>query len=221
MGHGDDRARVLVEISLEPGDDSGIEVIGRLVEQQHVGLLTAAAGTARRGASRRRRAWSRPRPTAGSRSASAAISSWRSSSQAPARFDRVLQPCPAPRAASSISSSSIGSANFMLISLNRSTSALVSATPSSTLPRTSFAGSSSRLLRQVADRDARLGPGLAFDSLSTPAMIRSRSILPEPFRPSTPILAPGKNDERDVPQDEPLRAAPPWPPGSSCRCIAP
>ena len=29
-------------------------------------------------------------------------------------------------------------------------------------------------------------------SLSTPAMMFSRLDLPEPFRPSTPILAPGK-----------------------------
>ncbi len=29
-------------------------------------------------------------------------------------------------------------------------------------------------------------------SRSTPAMMRSRLDLPEPFRPSTPILAPGK-----------------------------
>ncbi|MNL41217.1 hypothetical protein D3C87_1636160 [compost metagenome] len=31
-------------------------------------------------------------------------------------------------------------------------------------------------------------------SLSRPAMILSTVDLPEPFRPSTPILAPGKND---------------------------
>ncbi len=31
-------------------------------------------------------------------------------------------------------------------------------------------------------------------SVSTPAMMRSRVDLPAPFRPSTPILAPGKND---------------------------
>ncbi len=31
-------------------------------------------------------------------------------------------------------------------------------------------------------------------SLSMPAMIFSRVLLPEPFRPSTPIFAPGKND---------------------------
>ena len=30
--------------------------------------------------------------------------------------------------------------------------------------------------------------------LSMPAMMRSRVDLPEPLRPSTPILAPGKND---------------------------
>ncbi len=31
-------------------------------------------------------------------------------------------------------------------------------------------------------------------SVSTPAMILSSVLLPEPLRPSTPILAPGKND---------------------------
>ena len=31
-------------------------------------------------------------------------------------------------------------------------------------------------------------------SVSIPAMIRSSVDLPEPFRPSTPILAPGKKD---------------------------
>jgi hypothetical protein len=31
-------------------------------------------------------------------------------------------------------------------------------------------------------------------SLSMPAMMRSRVDLPEPLRPSTPILAPGKNE---------------------------
>ena len=38
MGHGDDRARVFVEEALEPRDRLGIEVVGRFVEQQHVGL---------------------------------------------------------------------------------------------------------------------------------------------------------------------------------------
>ncbi|MDT4846154.1 hypothetical protein FQZ97_801690 [compost metagenome] len=42
----------------------------------------------------------------------------------------------------------------------------------------------------------RPGMGMASPSisLSTPAMIFSSVDLPEPFRPSTPILAPGKNE---------------------------
>ncbi|MNW07713.1 hypothetical protein D3C71_2043760 [compost metagenome] len=42
----------------------------------------------------------------------------------------------------------------------------------------------------------RFGIGVASPSisLSRPAMIFSTVDLPEPFRPSTPILAPGKND---------------------------
>src|SRR6478735_6874751 len=42
----------------------------------------------------------------------------------------------------------------------------------------------------------RPGMGVASPSysLSTPAMILSRVDLPEPFRPSMPILAPGKKD---------------------------
>src|SRR5471030_1651028 len=42
----------------------------------------------------------------------------------------------------------------------------------------------------------RFGIGVASPSisLSTPAMMRIRVDLPEPFRPSRPILAPGKND---------------------------
>ncbi len=41
-----------------------------------------------------------------------------------------------------------------------------------------------------------LGIGIASPSklLSSPAMIFNRLDLPEPFRPSTPILAPGKNE---------------------------
>ena len=39
-----------------------------------------------------------------------------------------------------------------------------------------------------------IGTASPSNSLSSPAMMRSRLDLPEPFRPSTPILAPGKND---------------------------
>jgi hypothetical protein len=48
---GDDGALVFLEEALEPGDRLGIEVVGRLVEQQQIGDA-AAAGRARRGAAR-------------------------------------------------------------------------------------------------------------------------------------------------------------------------
>ena len=38
VGDRDDRARVVVEVTLEPGDRLGVEMVGRLVEQQQVGL---------------------------------------------------------------------------------------------------------------------------------------------------------------------------------------
>ena len=37
MGDGDDRALVVLEVLLQPGDRLGVEVVGRLVEQQQVG----------------------------------------------------------------------------------------------------------------------------------------------------------------------------------------
>ncbi len=37
MGDGDDRPPVVLEVLLEPGDGLGVEVVGRLVEQQQVG----------------------------------------------------------------------------------------------------------------------------------------------------------------------------------------
>jgi hypothetical protein len=50
------------------------------------------------------------------------------------------------------------------------------------------------LLGQVADLDAGLRAGFPFDLGVDPAMMRSRVDLPAPFRPSTPILAPGKKE---------------------------
>jgi hypothetical protein len=72
---------------------------------------------------------------------------------------------------------------------------LVSATPSSTLPRTVFDGIEPRLLREEADRDA-VGGNASPMNWSSPAMMRSSELLPAPFRPRTPILAPGRNDSQ-------------------------
>ena len=48
MGDGDDRALVLLEVLLEPGDGLGVEVVGGLVEEQEIGALQehAAQGDA-------------------------------------------------------------------------------------------------------------------------------------------------------------------------------
>ena len=43
VGHGDHRTLVLLEMLLEPVDRLGVEVVRRLVEQQHVGLLQQQA----------------------------------------------------------------------------------------------------------------------------------------------------------------------------------
>ena len=141
VGDRDDGALELGQVALQPPDALGVEVVGRLVEQQHVGLLQqqpaerhAAPLAARelghvgvaRGAAGGRPSRSRscgPAP----RAPSASIRSWSFPCFSSSRF---------------ISSSSIGSANFALISLNWSSSACCSAPPPSTLPRTSFAGSS-------------------------------------------------------------------------------
>ena len=129
----------------------------------------------------------------GSRNASAATSSLRPTSQP---FTASILPCSSPCSSSSlfISSSSRGSAKRSLISLKRLMRSIVEATPSSTFPRTSLFGS--RWGSWGSNPTRMLGMGIASPSksLSTPAMMRSRLDLPEPFRPSTPILAPGKNE---------------------------
>ena len=43
MGDGDHRARILLQVSLEPGDRLGVEMVGGLVEQQQVRLLEQQA----------------------------------------------------------------------------------------------------------------------------------------------------------------------------------
>ena len=43
MRHGNHRALILVEVLFEPVDALGVEVVGRFVEQQHVGLLQQQA----------------------------------------------------------------------------------------------------------------------------------------------------------------------------------
>ena len=99
---------------------------------------------------------------AGSRNASAAMSSVRSRSQP---FAASIFACRSPCRSSSvfISSSDIGSANLLEIASYSVSSDFSSATPSSTLPRTSLLGVELRFLRQEADFDAFLRARFAVD----------------------------------------------------------
>jgi hypothetical protein len=78
-----------------------------------------------------------------------------------------------------------------LTALKRSISDWISPTPSITLPRTSLLAS--RPGSWVRKPILMPGCGRATPSISwsCPAMMRRSEDLPEPFKPSTPILAPG------------------------------
>ena len=83
---------------------------------------------------------------------------------------------------------------FSAISLYWSSIALVSATPSSTLPRTVL----SSLSCGSWESSPTVYPGISraspLEGCSTPAISFSSVDLPVPFGPTTPILAPGRND---------------------------
>ena len=195
MGDGDDRARVLLEVALEPGHRLGVEVVGRLVEQQQVGLLRAAAGRARRGGARRPRASRRRRRPAGS---AARPSRSRACGRAPRRWRPRSRPAAAACSASSfsISSASSGSPSFALT------------------PRSGRAGRASRP-RPPRRCRARPSPGRAAAPAAgsrlgcrRPASASPRKscvdarhdaeqrALAGAVAPSTPILAPGKNESQ-------------------------
>ena len=92
--------------------------------------------------------------------------------------------------------SASGSEKAFETSSKRASIRAISPAPSMTLPKTSFLGSS---WGSCSSRPS-LAPSAAQASpvklSSWPAMTRSRVDLPEPLRPSTPILAPGKNDSQ-------------------------
>ena len=84
----------------------------------------------------------------------------------------------------------MGSPSSSEIALKRSSISRVARTPSSTLPRTSFVGSSSG----SCERNPTVAQSASLASppkrVSSPAMIRNSVDLPEPLGPSTPIFAP-------------------------------
>jgi hypothetical protein len=126
-----------------------------------------------------------------------AISSWWSSSQA---FAASIASWTRWYSAMSfsLSASDISPAIFSFSSSNRLSNARVGATASSTLPSTSFFGFSLGSCGRKPTRIRSAGNASPAKSFSTPAMMRRTVDLPAPFKPRTPILAPGRND-REIP----------------------
>ena len=163
VGDGDHGAGVVGEEVLQPGDRLGVEVVGGLVEQQQVRALEeqpaerhpAALAARERGHLGVRR-----------RQAQGVHGDLQRAVELPgvgASMASCTRPCSA--ISLSISSSDIGSPNFALISSNLWSRARVSATPSSTLPRTFLSGSSRGSCGEIADLGPLGGPGLADELL--------------------------------------------------------
>ena len=130
----------------------------------------------------------------GRRRASAAMSKVCSKFQPSiASIASVRLPCLSIRAF--ISSSSKGSEKRLDTASNSFRRSVISLMPCSTLARTSKSSSSIGSCGRKPTLMSFWGRASPSISLSTPAMIRSSNDdLPEPFKPSTPIFAPGKND---------------------------
>ena len=189
VGHRNDGAWVLLEVSLEPGHRFSVEMIRQLFEQQYR-ASTAATGTMRRAGVRRRTAATPcfPRAADGAhpRRLRVAFQLW------PSTLTGRLRAWPVRRGACRIA---------IRLGLGTTPARDGRARPSAlgrclrrcvARPR----GDRVAVPAAAAHLDAGLRTGFAFDSVSVPAMIRSSVDLPEPFRPSTPIFAPGKRTAR-------------------------
>src|SRR4029453_13131123 len=136
VGDGHDGAGELGEVSLQPGDGLGVEMVGRLVEQQHVGLAEQAGGEGGAGPPP---GFSTSRSDGGQRSASMAISTVRPRSQP---LPASIFSCSSACSAISLSMSASGSAKAFETSSKPARMRAISPAPSMTLPRTSFLASS-------------------------------------------------------------------------------
>ncbi len=124
-----------------------------------------------------------------------AISRVRSISQPlQASMASCTRPCSAINL--SISSGESSSPKRALMRSNASRRSCTGRTPSSTLPRTVLAGSSSGSCGRYPTRTPSAGQASPRKSLTTPAMIFRRVLLPAPLEPISPILAPGRNDSQ-------------------------
>ena len=194
MGDRDDRAGIIGKEALEPGHALGVEVVGRLVEQQHVGLDSSSAHRRHAATLTAGQRVDAMRP----RSATAAHrrrlpASGRGPSRLRLRWPRCSSPC---RSSSLFISSSI----HRLGELRRHRIELAEQVADVGDAELDVAAHVQRSRRAAGSCGRKptlmsfLRPRFAFDLGIQPAMIRSSDDLPEPFKPSTPILAPGKND---------------------------
>ena len=146
VGDGQDGARVLREVLLQPLDALRVEVVGGLVEQQQVGLPRAAARTARPGAARHRTGSTPARPAAGS---AARPSPARSGCRAPSRCGARSSPSARPARPGARRSRRPARPSRRRPPRSAAGPPRVSATASSTLPRTSLVSSSCGSCRRM------------------------------------------------------------------------
>jgi len=176
VGHGHHRCPVVVQEALQPCHRLGVEVVGRLVEQQHVRLrqqqlaqchaaALAAGKLADVGVPRRQ--------------AQGVGGDLELAVQLPGAsgVDLLLQLALLLHELVHLVVAH-GLGKLHRYSLKSSSSFLVAATASSTLPRTSFLGSSCGLLRKETDLDAGLRAGLADIVRIDAGMIRSSDDCP-------------------------------------------
>ena len=188
VGDGDDRARVLLEEPLQPLDGLGVEVVGRLVEQQQVGVLEQQP--AQRDASLLAAGQRRDVGVVG-RAAQRVHRDLDVALQVPGvgGVDLVLQRglLGADRLVVGVGLGPLGHHRVVLLDQAVDLAHAVHDVALDVLGRVELRapGSGSRRVNPGVSRASPVKPS------SSPAMIRSRLDLPAPFGPMTPILAPG------------------------------
>ncbi len=184
VGDEDHAARVLFEVMLQPSHGLGVEMVGRLVEQQNVGL-------------RQQQLRQRHAPLLAARE----LLSLRMRRRAAQRVERLLHlGVEVPQVLPVDHVLQLGHLVGGLVGIVHGK--LVVAVEHGLLLRHALHGVAEhvlrlvelRLLRQIADATPSAAQASPWCSFSTPAMIFSSVDLPEPFTPTTPIFASGRND---------------------------
>ena len=196
MGDRDDRAGVVLEKPLEPGDRFGVEMVGRLVEQQQVGRLQqqpaqrdAAAFAA---GERRDLGVGRRQPQRVHRELEPRVEIPRVR-----RVDLVLDlRLLVEHLVHLVRRQIFAELRVHLVVAREQRLGLGDAFLD--VAEHGLRRIEPRLLVQEADRDAVAGKRFADEALILAGHDRSSELLPAPFRPSTPIFAPEQKRQPDV-----------------------